>query len=99
ALRRGQGQEAVRLLRQSSAEDPAAELTYFQLVQAERLAGNPAGAEQAQAELTRRQERKQKTFDLLNRIAEKPDDRQRYADAITFFTQNGMTAQAAAVQM
>ncbi len=39
ALRKGNGREAVRLLHRSASEDPA-DMTYYQLAQAERMAGN-----------------------------------------------------------
>jgi tetratricopeptide (TPR) repeat protein len=98
ALRRQQYLEAVNFLRMAAEEDPSAEATYYQLAQAERLAGNVAAADKAQAEVTRQQTQKQKALTLLNRIAEKPDDRQRYEEAIRFFTQNGMPGQASAVK-
>jgi tetratricopeptide (TPR) repeat protein len=98
ALRRHQIQEAVRLLRLAAAEDPSAEATYFQLAEAERLAGNVAEATKVRAELSARQERKQEELDVLNRIVAQPNDRQRYVEAIRFFTRCGMKAQADAVE-
>lgn len=97
ALRRHQPQEAVRLLRLAATEDPSAEAIYYQLAQAERMSGNVAGATKAQAELARREERKRQELDLLRRIAVQPDDRQRYTEAIRFYDQHGLKAQAAAV--
>jgi tetratricopeptide (TPR) repeat protein len=99
AMRREQAREAVRLLRLAAAEDPSADATYFQLAQAESLAGNLAEAAKARTELSTRQERKQEQRDLLNRIVEKPNDRQRYVEAIRFFTRCGMKAQADAVEI
>jgi tetratricopeptide (TPR) repeat protein len=97
ALRRQQAQQAVRLLRQSADEDPA-DLTYYQLAQAERLAGNTADAAKTMAKFSAHVARNRQAIERMKRIADRPDDRQRYADAIRYFAQHGMKAQAAVVE-
>ncbi len=96
ALRRGQATEAVRLLRQSAQEDPA-DLTCYQLAQAERMAGDTAAAAQTMQAFSTRVDRNRQAIDLMKRIAARPDDRQRYLDAFRFYTRHGMKTQAAAM--
>jgi predicted Zn-dependent protease len=96
ALRRNQPEEAVRLLRQSASEEPA-DRTYYQLAKALRLTGQTAEADRIMATFTTRVNRNKDAINLMKRISEKPEDRQRYSDAVQFFTRHGMTAQAAAV--
>jgi len=97
ALRRHQATEAVRLLRLSAQEDPA-DLTYYQLAQAERMAGNTSEAEKILALLATRTDQNRQAIALMQRISEQPTDRQRYVDALRFYAQHGMKAQADAIE-
>jgi len=89
ALRRNQAPEAVRLLRLASAEDPSAETTYYQLAQAERLAGNATEAGKAAGEYAARTDRKRREIELLRSIGRKPEDRRLYEAAIAFTLKTG----------
>ncbi len=58
ALRRGQGEEAVRQLRRSARLDPSSVSVWERIAEAERLAGNETAARAAQAEAQRRRNKR-----------------------------------------
>jgi tetratricopeptide (TPR) repeat protein len=98
ALRRNDGKAAVSRLRRAAELDPKADVTYYQLAQAEKLAGNAAGAERAMAEFRNRQEAKRRQAEALGDIAQQPNDPERYRRAVRLFEAQGLTAQAAAIR-
>jgi tetratricopeptide (TPR) repeat protein len=97
-LQRGHGPEAARHLRRSLELDPDADVTYYKLFLAERLAGNDGGAQQALAEFDQRRERKQKQAAVLGDVAQHPDRPELYSRAAALFEQHGRTAEAEAIR-
>jgi tetratricopeptide (TPR) repeat protein len=99
ALRRNDPRAAVSRLRRAAELDPNADVTYYQLAQAEKLAGDAAAAERAMAAFRRRQEAKRLQAEALGDIAQRPDDPAPYERAIRLFESQGLHAQADAIRV
>jgi predicted Zn-dependent protease len=98
ALRLNKPQEAVTVLREAYQHAPDSDPICYALAQAERQAGNTATAEKLLQEYQKRRDEKQKELDLLNAIADAPNDKARYDAAIAFYTKRGLTGQANAIR-
>jgi tetratricopeptide (TPR) repeat protein len=98
ALKRGQGALAARELRESARLDPDADVTFYKLALAERMAKNPTAAQQAMTVFRTRQNRKRAQMKVLGDIALHPDRPALYERAATLFVEQGLPEQAAAIR-
>jgi Tfp pilus assembly protein PilF len=98
ALRRQDGEAAVRYLRQAAALDPGADVIHYKLALAEGLRGDAAAARKSMGEFRRRQERKRKESDLLGDIAQRPYRPELYERAARFYDAQGLPEQAGAIR-
>jgi tetratricopeptide (TPR) repeat protein len=97
-LKQHDGVRAAKELRRVTELDPDADVTYYKLAQAERIAGNLAAANEASAEYDRRMQFKQQEFDLLGNLAAHPRDLSGYGKAIRFYRQHEMPDQSKAIE-
>jgi tetratricopeptide (TPR) repeat protein len=98
ALKRGQADRAVRELRRSARLDPEADVTYYKLALAERMAKNLPAAERAMAVFRTRQDQKREQMRVLGDVARNPDRPVPYERAAALFDAQGLPAQAAAIR-
>src|SRR5262249_24464108 len=98
ALRRNDGKAAVSRLKRAVELDPNADVTYYQLAQAEQLAGDPAAASRTMSIYRQRQQEKREQAAALGDIAQPPDDPARYERAIRLFESEGLHQQAEAIR-
>jgi tetratricopeptide (TPR) repeat protein len=97
ALRRKQGAEAVRELKQALALNPTADLIWYKLALAQSLNGDAAGSEQTMAVYRQRQEAKRRQVDALGDIAQHPERPEGYRRAARVFESQGLKDQAQAL--
>jgi len=88
----------VSRLKRALELDPQPDVTYYQLAQAEKLAGDAAAAARTMAIYRERQQVKREQAAALGDIAQRPDDRARYDRAIRLFESDGLREQAAAIR-
>lgn len=94
ALRRKDGPRAVAELTEAAKLDPAADVTFYKLSQAERLRGNPDAAKKALLEYERRQKSNREEFALQSDISQTPDQPAPYRKLADFYERNGRAAEA-----
>ena len=97
ALRRRQGAEAVRELKQALALDPTADLPWYKLALAQAVAGDRAGSEQTMAAYQHRHETKRLQAEALGDISQHPDRPEGYLRAARLFESEGLKEQAQAL--
>lgn len=98
ALKQNKGMEAVSELKQSLAYEKA-DSTYFKLAQAERLAGNAKGANEATRLFTERTDALAQEAQILGQLREQPDVPSLYARAVTLFRLHGKQEQSEAIRL
>ncbi len=97
ALRRGQGAQALQELKKAVALDPAADVTYYKIATAARMAGRPQEAAQALALYERRLNASRTEFNLQGDIGQHPNRPQPYLALAAFYKKNGRTGEAQAI--
>lgn len=98
ALRRNDARLAADHFKRSLDLDPQADVTYYHLAEAEKLAGDTTAAARTMATYRKRQEAKSAQAAALGDIAQRPDDPARYERAIHVFESQGLQEQAAAIR-
>lgn len=98
ALKRQNGALAAQELRKAAELDPSADVTFYKIAQAERMAGHSDAAAQAMAEYQKRQNAKREEFGLQGDISQHPDQPERYLKLARYYEQHGRTAEAKAMR-
>lgn len=97
ALRRHQAALAVRELQQALALDPSADVTYYNLSEAERMAGNPQEATKFMTVFQGRSQEKRTEAELLSDVAQNPGKLPAYLRLAAYLRAHGKRDQAQAV--
>ena len=97
ALRRHQPVLAVQELRQAAALDPSADVTYYNLSEAERMAGNPQEAVRFMTVFQKRSQEKRTESELLSDVGQHPNALQPYQRLADYLRAHGQPGQAQSV--
>ena len=97
ALQRHQPALAVRELQQAAALDPSADVTYYNLSEAERMAGDPQAAAKFMAVFQRRSQEKRTESELLSDVGQHPNRLPGYLHLAEYLRAHGQQSQAQAV--
>jgi tetratricopeptide (TPR) repeat protein len=98
ALRRGDGARAAAALTEAARLDPAADITFYKLAQAEQMRGRKEAAAKAMAEYQRRQKLKEEEFGLQGDISQHPDRPAVYEKLAAFYEKHQRLAEARAIR-
>ena len=98
ALRRGDGKNAVRLLRDAVLLDPNSDIVYYKLMMAETMQGNKSEAARALSVFQKRQRQKSEESDVLGAIALKPNRPDLYRRAVRYYETRKLPEQANAIR-
>jgi tetratricopeptide (TPR) repeat protein len=97
ALRRHQPVLAVRELQQAAALDPSADVTYYNLSEAERMAGSPQEAAKFITIFQKRSQEKRTESELLSNVGQHPNEFPVYLRLAGYLRAHGRQSQAQAV--
>ena len=98
ALRRQEGARAAAELTEAARLDPAADVTFYKLAQAQRMCGNSDASSKALAEYERRQKLNHDEFGLQGDVSQHPDQPTPYLKLADFYERNGHAEEAKAMR-
>ncbi len=98
ALHQRQGDLAVAELTQAAQLDPNADITFYKIAQAERMAGHAAESERAMARYEARMRQKRAEFNAQSDISQHPNDPAAYLRLARFYQQQGRSDEERAIR-
>ena len=98
ALRQNKGKLALKELTLSTQLDPKSDVGFYQLAQAQKLAGDTQAAEKTMSLYLSKQETKKQLAEVLGNISQNPNDRKSYDKAANLYDRSGLPEQASAIR-